>query len=168
MISETRATWTNATSLEITRGVAVRRGHGITHHKKTTNSRGPGEVFEAVTRGSQSNQSTSQRRQFPICGPPEEPLAEWEDGVLDQVLTEILGTGWDGSFMEELTSSTSTVTVPLDELAPLPEGWTGTDELRQLPASAINLIAERAAGQAGRGHRVRFALKGRIGTTSSR
>jgi len=115
-----------------------------------------------------AGQSTSQRRQFPICAPPDEPLAEWEDGVLDQVLTEIQGTGWDGSFMEELTSSTSTVTVPLDELAPLPEGWTGTDELRQLPASAISLIAERAAGQAGRGHRVRFALKGRNGTTSSR
>jgi len=52
----------------------------------------------------------------------DEPLAEWEDGVIDQVLTEIQGTGWDGSFMEEFISSTSTVTVPLDELAPLPEG----------------------------------------------
>jgi len=51
--------------------------------------------------------------------------------------------------MEELTSSTSTVTVPMDELAPLPEGWTGTGELQQLPASAIRLITERAAGQAG-------------------
>jgi len=104
-----------------------------------------------------AGQSTSQRRQFPICAPPDEPLAEWEDGVLDQVLTEIQGTGWDGSFM---ASSTSTVTVPRDELTPLPEGWTGTGELRQLPASAIRLIAERAAGQAGRGHRVRFAVKG--------
>jgi len=62
--------------------------------------------------------------------------------------------------MEELTSSTSTLTVPLDELAPLPKGWTGTGELRQLPAPAIRLIAERAAEQAGRGHRVRFAVKG--------
>jgi len=41
------------------------------------------------------------RAQSPICAPTDEPLAEWEDGVLDQVLTEIQGTGWDGSFMEE-------------------------------------------------------------------
>jgi len=87
-------------------------------------------------------------------------LTEWEDGVLDQVLTEIQGTGWGGSFTEEWTSSTSTPTVPLDELATLPEGWTGTGELRQLPSSAIRLIAERAAEQAGRGHRDRFAVKG--------
>nr|XP_036677986.1 uncharacterized protein LOC118879112 [Drosophila suzukii] len=51
MISATRATATNATSLESTRGVAVRRSHGITHRKKTTSSRGPGEILKAVTRG---------------------------------------------------------------------------------------------------------------------
>jgi len=75
-------------------------------------------------------------------------------------LIEIQGTGWDGSFMGKLTSSTSILTVPLDELAPLPEGWTGTGELRKLPASAIRRIAEWAAEQTGRGHRVRFAVKG--------
>jgi len=105
-------------------------------------------------------QSTSQRCQSPICAPPDAPLTEWEDGVLDQVLTEIQGTGWEGSFMEKLTSSTSTMTAPLDELAPLPEGWTGTGELRKLPPLAIRLIAERAAEQAERGHRARFAVKG--------
>jgi len=62
-------------------------------------------------------QSTSQRRQSPICAPPDAPLTEWEDGVLEQVLTEIQGPGWDGSFTEELTSSTSTLTVPLTSQA---------------------------------------------------
>jgi len=54
IIPATRATATNVTSLEIKRGVAVRRGHGISHCKKTTSSRGPGEILEAVTRGTSS------------------------------------------------------------------------------------------------------------------
>jgi len=33
--------------------IAVRRGHGITHHKRTTSSRGPGKILEAVPRGTQ-------------------------------------------------------------------------------------------------------------------
>jgi len=47
-----------------------------------------------------------------------------------------------------------------NESGPVPEGWTGTGELRQLPSLAIRLIAERAAEQDGRGHRARFAVKG--------
>ncbi|XP_044317448.1 uncharacterized protein K02A2.6-like [Drosophila rhopaloa] len=89
----------------------------------------------------------------PYC-PQENPT------LLDQVLTKIQGTGWDGSFMKELTSSIATPIKPRDELAPLPEGWIGTGELRRLPASAIRLIAERAPDKAGRGHSVRFAVKG--------
>jgi len=116
--------------------------------------------MDETEEGDVAVQSTSQRCQSPICAPPDAPLTEWEDGVFDQVLTEIQGTGWDGSFMEEMTSSTLTLTVSLDELAPLPEGWTWTGELRQLPAPAIRLFVERAAEQAGRGHRFRFAVKG--------
>jgi len=106
MIPATRARPMNAKSLEITRRFAVRRGYGITHRKKTTSSRIPGEILEAVTRGTPSPpprpfiEHSCHRR-------VEDQVSRWEGHVAVmriEVKSVVLKTPWirvEGPYMDE-------------------------------------------------------------------
>jgi len=108
------------------------------------------------------------------CAHPGEPLTEWENQVLEQVLTDLSGVRFPEPTIDTVlrraqpvteasASPTSTAEVDRsayteDDLCPLPEGWIGGNNLRFLPRRVINQIGSKVATRIGRGRRVRIAV----------
>jgi len=103
----------------------------------------------------------------PSCAHPGEPLTEWENQVLEQVLTDLSGVRFPEPTVDTVlrraqpvteasASPTSAAEVDRsayteDDLWPLPEGWIGGNNLRFLPRRVISQIESKLATRIGRG-----------------